>query len=89
MPNRPQPRFPEPNTQPFWEGAKQGQLLYQQCNTCAGVVFYPRMICTHCGGLDLAWKQSKGEVLEYACHEGNYSLPGMLAGARADEAAGR
>jgi len=34
------------------------------------------------------WKQSKGEVLEYACHEGNYSLPGMLAGARADEAAG-
>ena len=33
------------------------------------------------------WKQSKGEVLEYACHEGNYSLPGMLAGARADEAA--
>jgi hypothetical protein len=35
------------------------------------------------------WKRSKGEVLEYACHEGNYSLPGMLTGARADEAAAR
>jgi hypothetical protein len=35
------------------------------------------------------WKQSKGEVLEYACHEGNYSLPGMLSGARADEAVAR
>ena len=35
------------------------------------------------------WKPSKGEVLEYACHEGNYSIRGMLAGARADEAAGR
>jgi hypothetical protein len=35
------------------------------------------------------WKQAKGEVLEYACHEGNYSLPGMLTGARADEAAAR
>ncbi len=35
------------------------------------------------------WKRSKGELLEYACHEGNYSLRGMLAGARADEAAGR
>lgn len=34
------------------------------------------------------WKRSRGELLEYACHEGNYSLPGMLAGARADEAAG-
>jgi hypothetical protein len=35
------------------------------------------------------WKRATGEVLEYACHEGNYSLPGMLLGARADEAAGR
>ena len=32
------------------------------------------------------WKASKSEVFEYACHEGNYSLRGMLAGARADEA---
>ncbi len=35
------------------------------------------------------WQQAKGDVLEYACHEGNYSLPGMLAGARADEGAPR
>ena len=35
------------------------------------------------------WKRSRGELLEYACHEGNYSLPGMLAGARAAETAGR
>src|SRR5688572_6661745 len=33
------------------------------------------------------WKVAKSEVFEYACHEGNYSLRGMLAGARADEAA--
>jgi hypothetical protein len=30
-----------------------------------------------------------GRVLEYACHEGNYALPGILAGARAEEAAAR
>jgi hypothetical protein len=35
------------------------------------------------------WKPSKGDVLEYACHEGNYSLPGMLKAARVDEAASR
>ena len=35
------------------------------------------------------WQRAKGEIYEYACHEGNYSLPGMLSGARADEAAGR
>ena len=32
------------------------------------------------------WKRSRGELLEYACHEGNYSLRGMLSAARAEEA---
>ena len=26
-----------------------------------------------------------GRVYEYACHEGNYALPGILAGAREEE----
>jgi hypothetical protein len=30
---------------------------------------------------------SKGPIYEYACHEGNYSLPNILAGARAGERA--
>jgi hypothetical protein len=32
------------------------------------------------------WKRSSGELHEYACHEGNYSLRGMLGAARADDA---
>jgi hypothetical protein len=32
------------------------------------------------------WKRSRGELYEYACHEGNYSLRGMLSAARAEEA---
>lgn len=28
-----------------------------------------------------------GRIMEYACHEGNYALEGILAGARAEEAA--
>ena len=35
------------------------------------------------------WKRSRGEQLEYACHEGNYSLRGMLSAARAEEAGKR
>ncbi|HKE83935.1 MAG TPA: hypothetical protein VKB50_09280 [Vicinamibacterales bacterium] len=31
------------------------------------------------------WKQSRGEVHEYACHEGNYSMRGMLSAARAED----
>jgi hypothetical protein len=34
------------------------------------------------------WKRSRGEIYEYACHEGNLSLRGMLSALRAEEAAG-
>ena len=30
---------------------------------------------------------AKGQIYEYACHEGNYALTGMLAGARAEDQA--
>src|SRR5882672_6689950 len=33
------------------------------------------------------WKRSGGEIYEYACHEGNHSMRGMLAALRAEEAA--
>ena len=35
---------------------------------------------------EVQMRQTKGQVYEYACHEGNYALTGMLAGARAEEA---
>ena len=31
------------------------------------------------------WRRAKSEMYEYACHEGNYSLRGILSGARAAE----
>jgi hypothetical protein len=33
------------------------------------------------------WTRARGTSYEYACHEGNYSLPHMLTAARADERA--
>jgi hypothetical protein len=35
------------------------------------------------------WKRSKSQLFEYACHEGNYSLRGMLSAVRAEEAGRR
>jgi hypothetical protein len=32
---------------------------------------------------------AEGNIFEYACHEGNYALPGILAGARKAESEGR
>jgi len=36
-----------------------------------------------------SFNATKDMVYEYACHEGNYALPGILAGARAEEKHGR
>jgi hypothetical protein len=31
-------------------------------------------------------KRTPDQIYEYACHEGNYAMPGILGGARAEEA---
>jgi hypothetical protein len=46
----------------------------------------PTVWDTSWGG-EYEFSASKGRVFEYACHEGNYALSNMLAGARADESA--
>ena len=34
---------------------------------------------------EMAFRMSRGRMFEYACHEGNYSMTGILAGARREE----
>lgn len=62
---RPQPRFPEPDTQSFWEATKEHRLTYQTCTSCGKVVFYPRAHCPHCGSRKLVWHDSRGEGTVY------------------------
>lgn len=62
---RPQPRFPEPDTQPFWEATKQHELRYQTCNQCNTVIFYPRRHCTACGSTETTWRVSTGQGAVY------------------------
>jgi len=38
---------------------------------------------------EMSLNATPAKIYEYACHEGNYSLPGILAGARQDERLGR
>lgn len=38
---------------------------------------------------EMTFRTSTAPMYEYACHEGNYALPGILAGARRDDREGR
>lgn len=62
---RPLPRFPEPDSEPFWRGTKAHELKYQTCNDCSNVVFYPRGHCTRCGSSNLSWHTSSGNGTVY------------------------
>lgn len=57
---RPLPRFPEPDTEPFWEGTKRKELTFQTCKDCSNIIFYPRRHCTKCGSTNTTWQTSKG-----------------------------
>lgn len=65
-PRRVLPRFPEPDTEPFWEATKDHELRFQVCDACGGVVFYPRAHCTHCTSTELSWKVSAGTGTIYS-----------------------
>ena len=38
---------------------------------------------------EMPWRTAAGPIYEYACHEGNYSLENILAGARVEERAAK
>ncbi len=57
---RPLPRFPEPDSEPFWQATANHELRYQTCDACSKVVFYPRHHCPSCGSPNLTWKTSAG-----------------------------
>jgi uncharacterized OB-fold protein len=43
----------------FFEAAARGELLYQRCPGCDHRQFYPRLLCSACGG-DTAWATASG-----------------------------
>ncbi len=58
--NKPIPE-PDPVTQPFWDGAKEGKLMLPRCTSCNTVHWYPRLICPHCHATDIEWIEASGE----------------------------
>lgn len=51
----------------FQDYLAQGEFRIQQCESCSHHVFYPRVLCPHCGGTRLAWRAASGHGAVYAC----------------------
>jgi hypothetical protein len=71
-----------------------GKVTERYTRWADGDIFYsfkvedPTLYKEAWGG-EMSLKHSKEPLYEYACHEGNYALPGILGGARTLERAGR
>ena len=52
-------------TQPYWDGLKQGKFLIRHCNACGHDYFYPRPFCPACWSDDVAWKEASGRGTLY------------------------
>jgi hypothetical protein len=61
--SRPAPS-PSIDTAAYWQACNRDELLFQRCNVCRRVQFYPRRICIACQAEDLSWEAStrKGSI---------------------------
>ncbi len=50
----------------YLDGLAAGRLSYQRCGSCDRAVFYPRVVCPHCGSVDLSWADSAGVGTVYS-----------------------
>ncbi len=49
-----------PETQPFWDAAKDGRFLIGRCTACGKAHYYPRSLCPFCMG-EAVMEEASGE----------------------------
>jgi uncharacterized OB-fold protein len=52
-------------TEPFWDGASDGELRLQRCENCDEWIFYPRPLCPHCFSTNMRWERASGDGTIY------------------------
>jgi len=68
---------PTPETQHYWDGAKEGELRLQSCGSCRTTYFPPRPFCPECGSRDVAVTRASGRGTLHSYIINNIGAPGM------------
>ena len=68
-------QLPDPDSEPYWQGAAADELRYRHCTHCDTAIFFPRSLCPDCGKPDPEWRTSKGDGTVYACSVVHRALP--------------
>jgi uncharacterized OB-fold protein len=57
---------PNPETQGFWDAAKQGKFVIRRCRSCGKAHWYPRAICPFCASQETEWVEASGRAKIYS-----------------------
>lgn len=52
--------------QVYQQALDNGRFMLQQCSDCGRFVFYPRILCKHCGSAGLKWVEASGRGTVYS-----------------------
>jgi uncharacterized protein len=47
-------------TAPYWDAAREGRLVVQECGSCHQIWHPPLPRCPHCHSADLGWRAASG-----------------------------
>lgn len=78
MTERPIPK-PTPETQHYWDGAKNGELLLQRCDACDHTYFPPRPFCPECSNREVSVFKASGKGTLYSYVINHMKTPGFEA----------
>ncbi len=56
-------------TAPYWEGARQHELVIQRCRTCGTYAHPPRPVCRGCRSFDVGYEPVSGRGTLYSFTE--------------------
>lgn len=81
---------PTPETKHYWDGANDGELRLQTCNSCDHTYFPPRPFCPDCGSRDVKVIKAsgKGRLFSYIINHlptPGYTPPFVVAVVELDE----
>lgn len=49
----------------FQRALAEGEILVPKCDDCGAYHFFPRVLCPHCHGAAISWKQATGKGRVY------------------------
>ena len=56
---------PQPESDFYWQKAREHELWLRRCDDCGKAYFYPRDICPDCFSRNTSWVQSSGRGTVY------------------------